>query len=224
MAFPLDQVDQILRGPGEAGNPHASGGRVRIRFVLTLLAGMVYGAVLGSFGGLVGDRFWQIAISGLKVPLLLLTTFALSLPSFFVLNTLMGLRSDFPAALRALASGQAGLTIVLASLAPFTLLLYASTDSYGGAQLFNALMFGIATLSGQFMVARWYRPLIAANPRHRLLLRIWFFLYSFVAIQMAWVLRPFIGSPGSAIQFFREDSWGNAYVIFGKMIWDSLTH
>ncbi len=134
----------------------------------------------------------------------------------------MGLSADFPAALRALSSGQAGLTIVLASLAPFTLLHYASTDHYGVAQLFNALMFGVATLTAQVMVARWYRPLIAANPRHRILLRVWFLLYSFVGIQMAWVLRPFIGSPGSAIQFFREDGWGNAYVIFARMIWDAF--
>lgn len=231
MGFSFEPVTQILQGPDAEArtdrSAHADrsspGSSLGFRLGLTLLAGMLYGAALGSFGCLVGDRFWQIAISGLKVPLLLLTTFALSLPSFFVVNTLMGLRADFPAVLRALTSGQAGLTIVLASLAPFTLLIYASTDSYGVAQLFNALMFGVATLTAQFMVARWYRPLVAANTRHKVLLRIWLVLYSFVGIQMAWVLRPFIGSPESAIQFFREDSWGNAYVIFARMIWEALT-
>ena len=34
----------------------------------------------------------------------------------------------------------------------------------------------------------------------------------FVAIQMAWVLRPFIGSRDLPPQFFREEAWSNAYV------------
>ena len=29
---------------------------------------------------------------------------------------------------------------------------------------------------------------------------------------MAWVLRPFIGSPSSPVNFFRREAWGNAYV------------
>jgi hypothetical protein len=53
-----------------------------------------------------------------KVPFLLLTTFAISVPSFFVLNTLLGVRADFPAVLRILLAGQAGLTIILAALEP----------------------------------------------------------------------------------------------------------
>jgi len=192
------------------------------RLVTTVVAGMIYGAVLGSFGGWFDERSWQIAISAIKVPMLLLVTFCISLPSFFVLNTILGLRADFGLALNALTTGQAGLTVVLVSLAPYTLLLYISSDSYGLAQFFNAVMFGIAALSGQILVARGYRPLIARNPRHRSMVRFWFVMYSFVAIQMAWVLRPFIGKPGSAVQFFRDDSWGNAYVIFLRMILDGL--
>jgi len=34
----------------------------------------------------------------------------------------------------------------------------------------------------------------------------------FVAIQLAWVLRPFIGDPSRPTTFFRETAWGNAYV------------
>jgi len=43
-----------------------------------------------------------------------------------------------------------------------------------------------------------------------------------VAIQMAWVLRPFIGSPGNPVQFFRAESWGNAFVILGRGLWGAL--
>jgi hypothetical protein len=73
------------------------------------------------------------------------------------------------------------------------------------------------------MLRRSYRPLIARQPRHRLLLVCWLVLYAFVGVQMAWVLRPFIGSPGTPVQFFRTDAWGNAYLVVGRMIWDALT-
>ena len=49
-----------------------------------------------------GSRIWQVVYSAVKVPFLLLATFVISLPSFFVINTLLGLRGDFPHVLRAL--------------------------------------------------------------------------------------------------------------------------
>lgn len=217
----LDRAGQLLRGPEEGDRRTWSG--VGKRAGLTLVCGAVYGAAMGSFGGVSGDRPWQIVISAAKVPLLLLTTFAISLPSFFVLNTLLGVRSDFPTAVRALAGGQAWLTVVLAALAPYTLLWYASFADYGWAQLFNGLMFAVATFAAQGVLRRWYRPLIARNARHRWLLRAWLIMYTFVGVQMAWVLRPFVGAPEMPVQFFREGSWGNAYVIIGRMIWETWT-
>jgi hypothetical protein len=219
----LEHVGRVLRGPAAGDPPGRAWAAVGVRTGLTLVCGALYGGAMGSFGWTAGDRPGQVLVSAAKVPLLLLVTFALSLPSFFVLNTLLGVRSDFPAAVRALAGGQAGLTVVLAALAPYTLLWYASFTNYGWALAFNGLMFAVATIAGQAVLRGWYRPLMARSPRHRWLLRAWLVLYAFVAVQMAWVLRPFVGSPGMPVQFFREESWGNAYVIIGRMIWDGLT-
>ena len=174
---------------------------------------------MGSFGGVLGERFWQVAFSAMKVPLLLTATFALSLPSFFVVNTLFGLRSDFLYSVRALLATQAGLTIVLASFAPFTILWYVSSSNYRGAIVFNTLMFGSASLTAQWLLRRFYEPLIRRDRRHRTLLRAWLTIYAFVGIQMGWVLRPFIGSPDLTPQFFRQDAWGNAYVQLARIIW-----
>ena len=51
----------------------------------------------------------------------------------------------------------------------------------------------------------------------------WAALYVFVAIQLAWVLRPFVGSPTLPTRFFREEAWDNAYVVVAKKVWDFLT-
>jgi hypothetical protein len=132
---------------------------------------------------------------------------------------LLGLRSDFGEVIRALALSQTAVTVVLASLAPYTALWYASTMDDHAATLFNAMMFTVAALAAQWVLRRRYASLIARNPRHRIMLRVWLVMYTFVGIQMGWVLRPFIGQPDRPVTFFREDAWGNAYVVILETVW-----
>ena len=183
---------------------------------------MIYGAVMGSFAGVGGERNWHLLYVASKVPLLLLTTSLICLPSFFVCNTLFGLRSDFSEAVRALAATQAGLAIILASLAPLTGVWYATSSDYGGAVLFNAMIFAVASFGAQGLLRGFYRPLIARNARHVPLLWIWMGIYAFVGIQMGWVLRPFIGDPNAPVQFFREGAWSNAYVVVIRLVCDAI--
>ena len=93
---------------------------VRSWLVAVGSGGGFYGAVMGVFGGLSADRAVQVAYSAAKLPLLLLATTLLATPSFFVLNSLLGLRNDFGAAFRAVLGTQAAIAITLAALAPYT--------------------------------------------------------------------------------------------------------
>jgi hypothetical protein len=207
-------IDALLRGPAAPQVPPEEPAPQPLArlLLIVLLFGAIYGSVMGAFGISVPGHAIQIAYGAVKVPMLLTVSFCLALPSFIVLNTLLGVRPDLPHVLRALLSMQAGLTVVLASLAPFTAFWYVSFSDYNVALLFNGGMFLVATLSAQRILRRSYRPLIQRNPRHRTLLRLWILLYSFVAIQMAWVLRPFLGDPTGPVTFFRREAWGNAYV------------
>ncbi len=193
-------------------------GRTRALAACVFVFGFLNGLAMGSYGGVAGDRAWQLLYSGLKVPLLLLATFFIGLPSFFVLNTLFGLRRDFREALRALVAAQAGVAIFLASCAPLTLFWYASFADYSAALRFNGLIFALASFAGQHLLRGYYRPLIVRNPRHGPLLWTWLGLYVFVGIQMAWILRPFVGAPSAPVQFFRNGDWGNAYVVVAQLI------
>jgi hypothetical protein len=223
----LRRADDVLRGnlwPGitALGVEQGERGTLRQLAGVLLVFGLFYGAVMGTFGGVGDDRLLQVVYSAVKVPLLLAATFLLSLPSFFVLNTLLGVRDDFKEALRAVTATQAALTVVLASLAPCTVLWYASSSHYQSAILFNALMFGIASISAQRLLHRLYAPLIARDVRHRTLLRVWLIVFAFVGIQMGWLLRPFVGNPGEPVSFLREDAWGNAYLTVLQMIGNTL--
>jgi hypothetical protein len=209
----LQNADEVLRRRPWTTQSVQTAAALKQLVFLIFVFGMAYGAVMGCYGGISGGRFWQVCFSAVKVPLLLVVTSLLALPSFFVLNTLFGLRRDFAESLRALAATQAGLAVVLASMAPFTTLWYATSADYDAALRFNALMFAAASFGAQFLLRGYYQPLIRRNPRHRLMLWFWLALYVFVGIQMGWVLRPFIGSPGTPVQFFREGAWSNAYEV-----------
>lgn len=195
--------------------------------LLILIFGMTYGAIMGTFGcltfdGWFSERRWQVVYSAVKVPLLLSVTFAICLPSFFVVNTLLGLREDFRRAISALIAGQAAIAIILVSLAPLTALWYASSDDYHQAILFNTMVFGIASLTGQLVLRRNYQSLIMRDARHRKLLYVWIVSYAFVGVQMGWILRPFIGSQEAAVQFLRPEAWDNAYVYVLRILWQAI--
>ena len=104
----LARADDILRRRPWTTQSAPAGSALLWLAGSVVLFGMLYGAAMGTFAGIGGDRLWQVAYSAIKVPLLLLVTFLIGLPSFFVLNTLFGLRRDFTQALRALVAAQAG--------------------------------------------------------------------------------------------------------------------
>ena len=225
MARAFQFVDGLLRGAaltGPAGRDPARAGGLWPGLAVLVVGGAVYGGVMGAFGGFAADRPLQVLFSAAKVPLLIAVTTALAMPSFFVLNTLLGLRDDFAEAARAVVATQSAVAVVLASLAPYTALWYASTTDYHEATVFNAAMFAAASVAAQWVLRRRYARLIARNRRHRVMLWGWLGVYAFVGIQMGWVLRPFIGQPGVPVTFFRDGVWGNAYVVIAETVWRAL--
>ena len=206
----------------------ALGGRVRHGTTVRLAAVAAvatagYGAAMGSFGVLYGQSARQVLFSAVKSPLLIATTFALTVPSFVVLNLLLGLGRDLRDVVRALAATQVAVAVGLVSLAPLTLLWYVSDPAYDHALLFNAAAFAVASGAAQRPLRRLYRPLIARNRLHARMLVVWLSVYAFVGIQGGWVMRPFIGKPDAPAEFLRPDKWDNAYVIVARLAWHAVT-
>jgi hypothetical protein len=208
-------MDQLLRGSAPARSRPLGTWRT---WAILLACACMYGTALGSLGGLHLRSLWQMVYSSIKLPMLLVITFWLTIPSFFILASLLGLRGDFTTAFKALAASQAVLTITLASLAPLTLLWYFSDPNYNDAIFFSAASFLIASLAAQGHLRRAYRPLIGRSKRHRVMLIVWLLTYGFVGIQMSWVLRPFIGDPSLPTTFFRSGAFTNAYLALYKLL------
>ena len=213
----LHGIEDLLRGRG-AFDPTLTRVPVRHLVMLFVIFGFAYGTVMGSYAA----RPLQMLYSGLKVPLLLGIATGVCLLNFFVVNSLLGLREDFGLALRAILTAQAAVAVSLAAFIPVTAFFYASLpevrESYPTAIAANGLIFLVASLGGQLALNRAYEALIRLNTRHRYARVAWLGLYVFVAIQLAWTLRPFIGDPAKATGFLREGAWGNAYVELARLL------
>jgi len=215
-------VDMFLREEGRFAPGAILEGAARppvgLYVALIVAAGLAYGAAMGSFSGLAGDGWLRIILAAAKVPIFFGVTFALCLPPFLILLTFAGLRDDLPAVLRGLLGALVLTTVILASAAPITCLMNLSATSYRFILIWNGIVFAFASGVGHLHLRGIYRSLIRARPRHRALLGGWFVLFVFVGIQMAWVLRPFVGAPELPVQLFREDAWTNAYVYVFRLV------
>ncbi len=178
------------------------------------LVGALGAAAMGlALGGSSGDARLGL-FAAVKVPMLLALATGLCLPSFYVVNTVLGLRNDFAAAWHAVLAAQATLGIVLGALAPVAVFQSLSVHDPYAQTLLDGGLFASATWAAQLVLARHYRPLIARDPRHRYAVRLWLVLFVFAGIQLAWNLRPFRGTEGFAVQFLRPEAFDqNAYVV-----------
>jgi len=196
----VNAVDGLLRGRRDVSGRAVAG--------LAVPGLLLYGAAMGSWAG----RPLQMLVSAVKLPLLLLASALVCLPALWAMGAVLGLRGRDT--VRAVASAQAALAVALASFAPLVLVFYASIRSYRVAVLGNGVFFLLATGAGHAVLRR---QLAHAGAR-----RAWTALYGFVAVQSAWVLRPFVGDPSLPVRFFREDAWRNAYVVVARTLWRVL--
>lgn len=190
-------------------------------FLVIVLCGGAYGAVMASYNGIAGERALMVVFGAIKVPLLFLATMAISIPCFYVLNLLAGLGNDFKTVWQGLVDYQLSIALQLLALAPVTAFSNVIYGDYRTAQMWSTLIFAVASWNARRSLDACYKPLLAKNPAHATMRRFWFFLYAFVGIQMGWDLRPFVGHPEMEIQFFR-DHIGNAYMeVVGimKLFW-----
>lgn len=209
-------VERLLRGQ----MPRGGIGRVMLVGAASTAA---YGALMATSQGIGPSRWEQMVYSAIKVPALLTLSGLVAFPSFFVVVSLLGLRDDLRLSIRALAATQTVVAISLLALAPLTLLGYASTASHPAHLLMNMLVFAAASAVGQVALRRFYAPLVARDPTHRRVLRVWIVVYAFIGVQLGWVLRPFVGTPGVDTTFLRENAWGNAYLEVWTIVLRALS-
>lgn len=150
----LLELDRILRGDATRLSALRDGtieiSARRLIGVLIVLA-MIYGACMGSFSLLKSEGqtyYMQIVATTLKVPALFFLTLAITCPSLYVFNALVGSRLDVASLMRLLVAALAVNLAVLASLGPIVAFFSVSTTSYPFMVLLNVLVFAVSGLLG----------------------------------------------------------------------------
>lgn len=221
--YPRSSLTSILQAIGRPDLHLPVSRTPGVLLAIIAASASMYGVVMGTFL-LDGPGRWLFMVFGaIKLPCLLLITAALCLPVWFVLHTVVGLRDDFGRSVRAVLSGQAALAVSLVSMSPLVRVAYSSGIEHSSAQLFNAALFAVATAIGHVVMLRHHRRLTRGadtlrKRKQAFMLWAWLVSYALVGVQMAWIMRPYIGVPGMPATFFRQDAVTNAYVYFARII------
>lgn len=209
----------LLRGQDELLSD-AQAGRRLLRHWGALCGAMaagaaVYGAVLGLWHG---PRL--AAYVALKLPLVLLLTSALTVVFSWTAARLLGLRLRVGQVavltFLALAVG----SILLASLAPVAWLFTvcapvpspAARTAHNLLYLLHTALVGGCGLAGTVVLWRAMAGLGAPRRTVRSVYLVWVAAYALVGGEVAWILRPFVGSVYQPVVFLRSDALnGNVY-------------
>lgn len=174
--------------------------------LFTALFAALFGATLGFYA-----LNLQIVFAAVKAPILIFGTVAICLPALFTFNMLLGSKLSFKQTSAMLSVTAYIMATVLVSLSLIVLFFIVSTSSKNFILLLNVAAFGIAGLFGVRML--WmgmnYLTIKSGYEPNRQIIQIWTLIYIFVGTQLAWILRPFIGSPGETVLFRNIE--GNFY-------------
>jgi len=192
---------------------------VRLRWFVgaTLLLNACYGATMGVMGihNAVGQGLLQVLTSAVKVPLLFLLSLAVCFPVLYIVLVLMEVRLSFKQTLALILMALTLDAVLMASCAPIVLFFVITGADYSFIKLLHVAIFAF---SGAWAMRALWQGLAATCEKSNLyprqavrILQVWILVFGFVGSQMAWSLRPFVGSPGLEYQLFRRDQTGNFY-------------
>jgi hypothetical protein len=162
-------LDRILRGDATRISA-LSLGKIDIPVgglsLVLIVLGMVYGACMGSFALFKsgGPSYLQLVASTLKVPLLFVLTLAVTLPSLYVFNALVGSRLAVDSVVRLLVAALAVMMAVLSSMGPIVAFFSLSTTSYPFMILVNVVVFAVSgSLGLSFLLQTLHRLSVASR-------------------------------------------------------------
>ncbi|MBK1831864.1 hypothetical protein JIN77_14105 [Verrucomicrobiaceae bacterium R5-34] len=169
----------------------------------------LYGFTLGLWQG--GRMGCYVAV---KFPLVIFATLLVNGVLNGMLALVLGSGISFRQSVQFLLAGFALMAVILGSLSPVTcfMALQAPMPEHPGAKQWHSALLLIHTLVIAYAGIIAHRSLLgqlrdfASSPK--LGTRTFFAWLAgnlFVGAQISWIMRPFFGSPGLAVQFLRDD-------------------
>lgn len=184
----------------------------------------LYGAVLGA-----SSDWRQTLLTAVKLPMLFFVTLAICLPTLYLFNLVFGAKLTVRQALALICVAITVIAMLSLAFAPISLFFLITAPDYNFFKLLNVAILALTGLVGLRFLVNGMRAMNAAaiataedesttttaarQPRTASmgLLYVWIVVFGFVGTQLAWTLRPFVGSPDERFELFRAIE-GNFYV------------
>ena len=190
--------------------------RIASQYVLLVVFSAVYGAVMGSY-----NSFVPALSSGLKVPAFLTLTLLVCFPVFFIIQFVLGSKIGFLQMLNVILCGFLMVSLIMMAFAPIVIFFLITGDNYAFIKLLHVVIFAV---SGFFGAKTMIEALKHCCEKSKVypkvgvaVFRFWVVILAFVGMQLAWNLRPFIGSRDIDFELFRKRE-GNFYLAVAQSL------
>jgi hypothetical protein len=197
----------------------ASSRKFVLKQVLVIfLFSLLYGGIMGSYNG-----FLQSLVTGIKIPCLIFLSLLICFPALYVIQYMIGSTMTVFQMANILLSGFIVFTTINLSFSTIVIFFMITGDNYAFLKLLHVAIF---TFSGIFAIKTIINGLSYSCERKNIypkqgltIFKIWIFIFAFVSSQLAWNLRPFVGSRDMPFELFRKRE-GNFYVAVIQSVAD----
>lgn len=193
-----------------------------------LLSIAIFGGLYGATMGVWSWEPMQIGFSSIKVPLLILISITVVLPSYYIINLTMGGRNSFLQLTALFLSSFSIFTTILLAFLPVNLFFMITSprdaDSYFFMILLNLIIYGLGGLISTVFMVEGVQFLSQEKGKTLTLkdlipVTLAMGTLAFIGTQMAWFIRPWFNYEPN---FIRPEMYGNFYVAIFKVIFSSL--
>lgn len=181
----------------------------------TIISAALYGAVMGLYAGGI-----QILFDAVKIPLLLLISLFVSLPTYYVLNGILGGELSLRQMAVLFMISMTIMSVMMIAFLPVTLFFTLTTPertfaAYGFTVLLNVLFFALSGLTAVSYLLNGFNRIHGENKKWVPAMMIGSAVLAFVGTQLAWVLRPYF----HVSLAFVAPPEGNFYIaLFGLIV------
>jgi len=154
-------------------------------------------------------------VTGIKLPSLIFLSLLICFPALYVIQYMIGSSMTLTMMTNILLSGFIVFTTIALSFSPIVIFFMITGDNYAFLKLLHVAIF---IFSGIFAIKTILKGLSFSCEKKNVypklgltVFKIWIIIFAFVSSQLAWNLRPFIGSQDLPFELFREHQ-SNFYV------------
>ncbi len=188
--------------------------------LLILLFSFIYGLVMGSFNGIT-----QSLVTSIKMPALIFLSLFICFPAFYVIQFMLGSKMSLFHMANMIMSGFIVFTTIALSFSPIVLFFMITGNNYSFLKLLHVAIFIFSGIFGMRTIVNGLKyscermnvyPKMGIN-----VFKFWIIIFAFVSVQLAWNLRPFVGSKDLSFELFREKE-GNFYLAIIQSLKDFM--